>query len=136
MAANGERLTDEQTVFRAFADKSYRDRKRQKVRAGAYLLRQIDAADGLSVGTTPEAAVMYLERNYGYCSINVGEIHGLPYGLEVRLDPENSNHAFILNLPLTAISDEQRELAQMVAGELARRSTPVAFDTFVPSAEK
>jgi len=62
----GDRLSDTQELFRAFADKSFRDRKRNVVRAGAYYLRESEVDDGLSVGLTPRAAVQHLEKNYGY----------------------------------------------------------------------
>jgi len=132
----GDRLSDDREVFRAFSDKSYRERKaaRNRVRSGAYQLREEDIADGLSVGLTPEAAVKHLQTNYGYCSISVGTIHALPYHLEVRVDLRDPVHAFICNLPLLTISDEQRELALLVGGELARRSEVITCDPFIPEA--
>jgi hypothetical protein len=132
----GDLLPDDREVFRAFSDKSYRERKatRNRVRSGAYQLREDDIADGLSVGLTPEAAVRHLQTNFGYCSISVGTIHALPYHLEVRSDPRDPDHAFICNLPLMTISDEQRELAVLVAGELARRSQVITCDPFMPEA--
>src|SRR5689334_18162330 len=119
MAANanlGALLSNEQIIFRAFAEKSFRDRPRNKVRSGAYLLRGIDVEDGLSVGLTPDSAVRYLDRNEGYCSIETGAIHALPYGLHVRIDVNDPTHAFICNLPYMKISDELREKAMLIAG--------------------
>ncbi|MGA9209791.1 MAG: hypothetical protein WB347_18455, partial [Terriglobales bacterium] len=81
----GELVSGDTEVFRAFADKSFRDRKKKKVRYGAYLLRDEDVQDGLSLGLTPEASVRYLARNYGYCSIFVRDIVSID-NLEVRLD--------------------------------------------------
>ncbi len=134
-AANnvGDLLSEDCEVSRAFSDKSYRNRKKNKVRAGAYYLREDEAADGLSVGLTPRDAVKYLERNYGYCSIAVAAVHALPYGLQVRSAKDDPSHAFICNLPLMTISDSQREQAMIVAGELARKSTVVTCDPFVPN---
>lgn len=129
----GDLLADNLEVFRAFSDKSFRNRKKNKVRAGAYQLREDEVSDGLSVGLTPKDAVKYLERNYGYCSIPVSTIHALPYKLEVRSDKRDSRHAFICNLPLQTISDAQREQAQLVAGELARKSRIVTCDPYVPN---
>ncbi len=129
----GDLLGDDREVFRAFSDKSYRERKTiNRVRSGAYQLREDDAADGLSVGLTPEAAVRHLGFNFGYCSISVGRIHALPYHLEVRLDRAEPDHAFICNLPLMTISDEQRELALLIGGQLARMSVVITCDPFVP----
>jgi hypothetical protein len=128
----GDRLGDDVEVFRAFADKSFRNRKRNKVRSGAYQLRE-DEADGLSVGLTPKDAVKYLQINYGYCSILVGSVHALPYNLEVRVDKRDPNHAFICNLPLLTFSDRCREDATLIGGELARRSKVITCDTYIPN---
>jgi hypothetical protein len=130
----GRTLNDDVHVFRAFAEKSYRDRKKNKVRNFAYLLRDEDAADGLSVGLSPGAAVRDLQTNEGYCKIMVGIIHALPYGLQVRIDPEDESHAFICNLPLLTISDQTRERAMLIANELARRSVVITCDPYIPPA--
>jgi hypothetical protein len=119
-------------LYRAFAEKSYRRRKPPKVRYLAYWLREEDAQDGLSVGLTPAAAVRYLQTNEGYCRIRVGAVLGLPYGLEIRIDPTDIEHAFICNLPLDAISDESRERAALIGGELARRSEVMTCDPYIP----
>ena len=128
----GARLSDDRDVFRAFSEKGYRERKKNKVRHGAYLLRDEDVNDGLSVGLTPDAAVQHLNFNEGYCSISVEAIHSLPYDLEVRIDTKDPNHAFICNLPLLTISDAHREKAILIAGELARRSKVITCDPYNP----
>lgn len=129
----GARLPDELEIFRAFGEKSFRDRKKNKVRYFAYLMRDEDAEDGLSVGLTPAAAVKNLANNEGYCRILVGTVHSLPYGLEVRLDREDPEHAYVCNLPLMSISDETREQARLIAGQLADKSTMVTCDCYIPS---
>ena len=129
----GELIGDHCEIFRAFAEKNFRRREKNKVRPGAYLLREDDLDEGLSVGLTPDAAVRYLERNYGYCSIIVAAVHALPYNLEVRVDKRDLNHAFICNLPLLTISDERREMAMLIAGELARKSKVVTCDPYIPA---
>jgi hypothetical protein len=130
----GDLLSDDREVFRAFSDKSYRERKTiNRVRSGAFQLRDEDVEDGLSVGLTPASAVRHLQTNYGYCSITVGKIHALPYHLEVRYDLADLEHAFICNLPLLTISDEQRELALLVGGQLARLSVVITCDPFIPA---
>jgi hypothetical protein len=126
------RLNDNVLVFRAFAEKSYRDRNKNVVRYFAYLLRDIDANDGLSVGLSPAGAVRYLESNEGYCQILVGQIHELPFGLEVRADGSDPDHAFICNMPLMTASDDARASARHIGGELARRSTLVTCDPYIP----
>jgi hypothetical protein len=134
----GPLLDNDVTVFRAFAEKSYRHRKRNCVRYFAFLLREEDRDDGLSVGLTPDAAVRHLATNEGYCQIAVGLIHeqGLEqYGLQVRLDPADENHAFICNLPLSSISDAERERAMAIANELARRARVVTADPHIPAPE-
>jgi|SRR6266853_1413806 len=130
----GHLLSNDAQVFRAFAEKSYRRRKKSAVRYLAFLLRDEDARDGLSVGLSPDAAVKHLQTNEGYCRILVGEIHALPYGLQVRIDLTDANHAFICNLPLMTISDESRELAMLIANELARKSVVVSCDPYIPPA--
>jgi len=130
----GALLDDDVEVFRAFAEKSYRRRKNNNnvVRYLAYLLRDDDVGDGLSVGLSPEAAVKHLQTNEGYCRILVGAIHALPYGLQVRVDLADPNHAFICNLPLITISDASRELAMVIGKELARMSIVVTCDPYIP----
>jgi hypothetical protein len=128
----GDCLGDEVTIFRAFAEKSYRHRKKRVVRYFAYLLRDEDVADGLSVGLSPRAAVRYLRTNEGYCQILVGAIHRLPYGLQVRIDLADPDHAFICNLPLLSSSDEARERAIQIGNELARKSDLVTCDPYIP----
>lgn len=132
----GDLLGDDVEVFRAFADKSFRERRKappHRVRSGAFLLRDEDAGDGLSVGISPKEAVRHLDRNFGYCSIFVRQIVALPYGLQVRRDPLNPEHAFIVNLPLMTISDECRDRAMLIAGELARKANGITCDPYVPN---
>jgi hypothetical protein len=128
----GNRLEDHLEVFRAFAEKNFRNRQKNEVRYFAYLLREEDINDGLSVGLTPAAAVRYLQSNEGYCRISVGAIHALPHGLEVRVDLNDPEHAFICNLPLMTISDDTRERARLIGGMLARLSTVVTCDAYIP----
>jgi hypothetical protein len=134
----GDLLADGTYVFRAFAEKSHRSRNKNAVRYFAYLLREEDARDGLSVGLTPDAAVRNLRTNEGYCQILVGvhhlsEIHRLPYQLEVRADATDPNHAFICNLPLSTISDDHRERAIFIAHRLAEKSQVVTCDSYAPA---
>jgi hypothetical protein len=129
----GSLLGNDQIIFRAFAEKGFRERPK-KVRPGAYLLREIDVNDGLSVGLSPDAAVKYLSRNEGYCSIQTGAVHTLPYGLQVRVDVNDPMHAFICNLPYLKMSDEDREKAMLIAGILARLSKVETCDPYTPRA--
>src|ERR1700733_3442047 len=124
----GDNLGDETKVFRAFSEKNFRERKASPphvVRFWAYLLRDEDANDGLSIGLTPQASVKRLARNYGYCEILVGAITALPDGLSVRIDSTDQEHAFICNLPLMTISEDARKEAVRIAKELARKSLAV-----------
>jgi hypothetical protein len=132
----GDIVADGQEVFRAFAYKSYRKRKNpppHEVRYFAYLLGEDDIDDGLSVGLSPMAAVKGLAENFGYCSISAGVIHGLSYGLEVRIDATDQDHAFICKLPLRTISDTAWEQAVLIAGELARKSNCITCDPYKPN---
>jgi hypothetical protein len=132
----GDVLPDETLIYRAFADKSYRHRKKKEVRYAAYLLRECDVADGLSVGLTPEAAVRDLESNEGYCSISVGAIHALPFGLKVRKDLDDHEHAYICNLPLRTLSDDQLKAAINIGNRLADKSTVITCDPYPPPAKE
>ena len=131
----GERIDDDIELFRAFAEKNFRERKSSPphvVRYWAFLLRDDDAADGLSVGITPKASVKLLSRNYGYGSIQVERIASLPDNLCVKRDISDAEHAFICNLPLSTISDEYRAAAMRIAKELARRAKVVTCNPFLP----
>jgi hypothetical protein len=128
----GDILEDNVRVFRAFAEKSFRSRTKNRVRYFAYLLRDEDVRDGLSVGLSPDSAVKYLKTNEGYCQIMVGAIHGLNFDLQVRRDATDPDHAFICNLPLQTISDEERQKAAFIANRLADQSQIVTCDPYVP----
>ena len=132
----GEVLANGLTVYRAFAYSSYRRRKGappHEVRYFAYLLGEDDLEDGLSVGLTPRDAVKHLDRNEGYCSISVGTIHGLEFGLEVRMDANDDKHAFICNLPNKYISEQTEAQAIFVARQLAKNSVCVTCDPYRPN---
>ncbi len=129
----GDVLGDSVTLYRAFSDKSQRNRKKNKVRAGAFLLREDELEDGLSVGRTPKDAVKYLAVNYGYCSIPVYAVHELPYNLKVKADNTDPGHAFIINLPFITSSDRHREEAMLVGGELARKAKLESADRYIPN---
>jgi hypothetical protein len=119
-------------VYRAFALPNFRTRKKNAARYFAYLLREEDAQNGLSVGLTPAASVRYLESNEGYCAISVREIHALGYNLEVRSDVHDPEHAYICGLPLQTISDASRENARLIGGKLAAKSHVVTCDPYIP----
>jgi hypothetical protein len=116
------------SVLARFAEKRHRDRKKHQVKYFAFLLRDIDAADGLSVGLSLQSSVKHLVSNEGCCRLSVRAVHELPYGLQVRKDPTDGDHAFICNLPLMTISDDQGESSRLVAGELARRAEIITCD--------
>lgn len=126
----GEPLKDDQVVYRAFAAKGFRERPK-RVRAKAFY-RWEDHEDGLSLGLTPEHAVAGLEENFGYCSILVGEIRRLPYGLEVRPDLNNPGHILLCGIPYLMQSDRDRGVASEIAGALARISKIETCDPYPP----
>lgn len=130
----GAPITESLVVYRAFATKSYRERRKNRVRASAYHLT-IDHIDGLSLGRTPIDAVSELQVNYGYCSINIQDIIQLPYGLEVRPDLDNPNHLLICNVPPMNGTDIERENATLIAGALARISSLQTCDSFPPQTD-
>lgn len=125
----GGLVEDDVSVFRAFALDGYR--KKNKVRPRAYF-RSKDHDDGISVGLTPEDAVARLETNFGYCRLPVGEVHNLPHGLQIRKDLEIAGHAVICNVPCIDGTDEERELAELIAGQLARLSVVITTECFKP----
>jgi hypothetical protein len=121
------------TVYRAFSKESFRKRQGDsgKVRSGAYY-RTPDHIDGLSLGTTPEAAVSGLSSNHGYCSISVDDIRKLRYGLEVRPYLDDPSHLVLCGVPIMDpdIRDEDRGHANEVASSLAKKSNLITCDPF------
>ena len=127
----GERIDEDIELFRAFAEKKFRERKNPPphvVRYWAFLMREDDVDDGLSVGLTPRASVKFLSRNHGYASIRVSSITALPDNLLVRRDASDPDHAFICNIPLLTVSDASRDAAMRIAKALARAATAVTCD--------
>jgi hypothetical protein len=133
----GEHVDDGVELFRGFADKNFRERKTNSphvVRYWAYLLREDDVADGLSVGLTPKSSVKYLTRgNFGYGSIMSESVTALPDGLSVRRDVSDLEHAYICNLPLRSESDEKLKAAMRIAKDLARKSKVITCDPYPSS---
>jgi len=126
----GDLLDDALEVFRAFSLDGHR--KKQKVRARCFY-RLPDDTDGVSLGRTPDAAVAHLEYNHGYCSLNVGRVHTMPYGLQVRSDPKDNLHALIHNVPfIDSPDDEERKAAEVIAGALARTAVLVTNEPYIP----
>jgi|SRR5580704_10118723 hypothetical protein len=126
----GNRVDDAATVYRMFAYESFRRKNRVREKAWHRPKRH---PDGLSLGTTPEYAALMLNVNHGYCSILTGDIHAMPYGLEVHLDADNAGHVLLLNVPcIDSENDEERKQAELIAGELKRKSVWVTSDPFYP----
>jgi hypothetical protein len=126
----GDPLPDDVTVYRAFSTEGAR-RRPAKVRPRAYY-RAADHTDGLSLGATPLAAVSQLQINYGYCSVSVGAIHRLPYGLRVCPDLDDTNHILLCNVPVFDGLNGDRGIAEEVAGALARISKAETCDYYPP----
>jgi hypothetical protein len=131
----GPRVAAEIIIYRGFPDRGFRKRKNQpphKAEHFAYLLREEDVQNGLSLGATPWDAVRHFAGgNFGYCSIRVGDIDSL--GLEVRIDTTDAAHLFICNLPYQRVSNEARDEATRLAKALARASFDVVCDPYVPN---
>jgi hypothetical protein len=126
----GDLVSDDKNVFRAFAVPGFRDRKKKTVNDYAYY-RRVSDKDGISVGLSPEHAVSGLGVNSGYCQLPVKPVHELPHGIKVRLDTKIDGHAFICDVPfITSDDDAEREKAILIAGELARLSSPVVYDHY------
>jgi len=131
----GDRLADGTTVYRAFSLDGHRRVKAtppHSVRRRAYY-RSKDHEDGLSVGLTPEAAVSRLQINFGYCSLPVEPVHKLPYNLCVHVDLAIKGHALICRVPPIDGNDEEREIAEAIAGELARLSRVETCEPYPPA---
>lgn len=132
----GSRLGEELDIFRAFAEKSWRKRKANPPHQAthyAFLLREQDIANGLSVGLTARACVSGLDTNEGYCSLSVGRVHNLSHNLEVRLDTKDPHHAFICNLPYVGVSDEDRKRAVFIARDLVLIADVKTCDPYIPN---
>jgi hypothetical protein len=128
----GDLLSDDTVVYRAFSKDGHRKSSSKKVRRGCFNRERKDD-DGLSVGTTPAAAVQGLAQNFGYCSITVREIHALNRGLEVRADKTKPGHAFICNLPfMETDNDEERASATELGGMLAHKAIAVTCEPYTP----
>lgn len=126
----GELVSNDKDAFRAFAVPGFRNRKKKRVEDYAYYRRAEDE-DGISLGLTPDDAVSRLNSNHGYCQLSVGEVHKLPYKIEIRLDNSMAGHAFICHVPFIATEDDaERERAILIAGALARLSTPKSYDHY------
>jgi hypothetical protein len=126
----GEPLADDVIVYRAFAAKSFRERnKRVRVRA---FYRTPDHTDGISMAETPADAVAGLAVNYGYCSIQVGAIHSLPYGLKVCRNLDEPGHVLLCGVPFLMESEKDRGDAAEIAGALAKIATIVTCDHWPP----
>jgi hypothetical protein len=126
----GNRVDNAATIYRMFAYESFR--RKTKVRDKAWH-RPKSHPDGLSLGTTAEIAALMLNANHGYCSILTGDIHALPYGLDVRLDADHEGHVLLLNIPcIDSDNDEERKQAELIAGELRRKSVFVTSEPFYP----
>jgi hypothetical protein len=130
----GDRVGDDVVVYRAFAQSSFRDRKRNRVEYYAYLAREQDLKNGLSVGLTPAAAVKHLASNEGYGHITVQDIRAVGNGVDVRYDTRDPEHAYICNLPYQKKSDQDREQARFIAGQLAKKSVCDTCDSYPPAA--
>jgi len=125
-----EPLADAQIVYRAFAAEGFRKRPK-KVRAKAYF-RPADHVDGISLGLTPDDAVSGLQTNFGYCSVKVGAIRQLGYGLDVRRDPKDPSHILLCNVPFLIGEDQDRGMAYEIASALAKISTVESCDLYPP----
>ena len=130
----GDDLNDDTVVYRAFSVEGFRNRKANRVRPRAYYRRRVDT-DGVSVGLTSRDAVLGLTANCGYCSLPVGPVHHLPNQLHVRPDLVDQGHAVICNLPFMDGSDKERELAELIAGVLARLSVIITCDFYRPNGQ-
>jgi hypothetical protein len=138
MAASAHALGEtvaQESIFRAYSEKGHRDRKSQgcasKPRA---FYREQDDIDGISVGLSPDDAVNRLNTNFGYASLSVQAVIGIPgAGLEVRLTPVLPGHAAICNVPFINGNDEERERARLLAGQLARISICATADSHQPA---
>ena len=126
----GAALPDESPVFRAFSEDGHR--RKNKVRARAFY-RPKDHEDGISVGLTPRHAVADLSVNFGYCRLSVGAVHSLPNNLQVCPDLGKEGHALILNVPCIDGTDEEREMAELIAGQLAKLAEVVTYECYRPN---
>lgn len=124
----GELLTPATEIFRACTNKNFlKNPLRTEIRDTAYYRKPKDT-DGLSLGLTAEHAVHDLE-NFGVIAAIVRDIHAVPRGLEVRIDPDLAGHALLHGLPY---KHENEQLAEDIAWELVRISHIVYNTSYYP----
>jgi hypothetical protein len=76
----------------------------------------------LSLGLNPASAVDELKEEHGVASLSVLKIHRLAHRLSVVSDPDNSEKAYLLGLPLFSTDEKERDIAVTMATDLASMS--------------
>jgi hypothetical protein len=89
----------------------------------AFMLRPATATfpieQEISLGLTIESAIDELDEHYGVAELSVLRIHELPHGLTVRPNSESEQKADLIGLPLHSTEPHQRDLALVIAKDLA-----------------
>ena len=108
-------------LFRALRSKSWIDEANHRATADAFRRRSRANGgddDGLSVNLrSVEACRAVLKKCQGVVSLHVGRVRDI--GLEVRTDPEDADHAFIIGLPYP---EDDPDTLETLAGALAEQS--------------
>jgi len=119
--AHHEPLPCQTIVFRALRSKSWIDEENHRATADAFRRRSRENGgddDGLSLNRrSAEACRAVLKKCQGVVSLHVGRVRDI--GLDVRIDPQDPDHALIIGQPYP---EDDPDTLETLAGALAEQS--------------
>jgi|SRR6266853_3793514 len=118
----GEQLPDDAVIYRACIKKGYISENGVEVEPLAFQKQGKNHKDGLSCAASPEVAAKFFPKNKGIIRISVAAIRAIERDLEICFDATDPNHILIRRLPCMDREDDERELAEAVSNELAKRA--------------
>jgi hypothetical protein len=118
----GEMAPNDLIIYRACSKSTFLTPAKDAVGEVAFQKDGRNHKDGLSLAVSVAESVRYLNKNHGVIRITVGDIHQLGHNLEVRFYTSEPLHVVIRNLPCMDRTSEEKELALLVAAELAARA--------------
>jgi len=118
----GELAPDELVIYRACSKSTFLTPAKDAVGEVAFQKDGRNHKDGLSLAISVDESVRHLSKNHGVIRITVGDIRRLERNLEVRFYASDHLHVVIRNLPCMDRTLEEKELALMVAAELAGKA--------------
>jgi hypothetical protein len=118
----GQIAPDELVIYRACSRSSFLTPAKDAVSEVAFQKDGQNHRDGLSLAVSVIESIRCLNKNHGIIRITVGDIHRLNRNLEVHFYASDPLHVVIRNLPCMDRTLEEKELALLVAAELAARA--------------